>query len=893
MLRIYCCLLAAGALLAQGEFRLTVTDSSGAAMPAGGTWNARRFSTDGKGAATFSNLTAGEYRLTVSRPGFETQTLTIAMKGAESVARTVALSPAAANSAIDVVDATPLPGMNLTRDEMPAPVQGTTARDFESTNAIDIADLMNRRLQGVYVNEIQGNPMQPDVNYRGYTASPLLGTPQGLSIYMDGVRLNQPFGDVMSWDLLPRIAIAETVLMPGSNPLFGLNTLGGALAIHTKTGQTQPGTAVQVSGGSFGRKMADMEHGGAAKNGMHWYAAGNLFFEDGWRESSPSNVRQFFSKIGRQRERTAVAVTAAYANNALNGNGLGEMRDLARRYTSIYTKPDITTNRAPFLNFTASHLVTSRVRFSGNGYYRYIRNTSYNGDINEDSLDQAVYQPSAADIRALTRAGFTGFPASGANASNTPFPFWRCLAQAIQKDEPAEKCNGLINRSRTGQHNYGAAGQVTATAGKHEVTAGAALDRSHVDFRQMAQLGYLNPDRSVTGVDAFGDSVNGGESDGEPFDTRVDLEGKIRTASAYATGKVAMGNAVLVTLSGRYNNTRIENFDRIRPAAGRGSLTGRHSFQRFNPAAGITYSPAKVWNVYFSYSEGNRAPTSIELGCADPEAPCKLPNAMAGDPPLAQVVTRSFEGGARGQLETRWNWAAGVFHADNTNDILFVASPQTGYGYFKNFGKTRRQGAEFQVNGRAGRVTMGAGYTLLRATYQSVEQVNGESNSTNDEALEGEKGLEGLIRIEPGNQIPLIPRHMVKVFADMEATKRLTLHVGVVGVSGAYARGNENNRHAPDAPYYLGPGRSEGYAVVNTGARYRAHRRLEFFAQVNNLFDRRYYTGAQLGPTGFDAAGNFSARPLPAVDGEFPVVHTTFFAPGAPRGAWGGARVRF
>jgi outer membrane cobalamin receptor len=102
----------------------------------------------------------------------------------------------------------------------------------------------------VHVNEVQGNPFQMDVNYRGYTASPLLGTPQGLSVYFDGVRINQPFGDVVSWDLIPKAAIASMNLMPGSNPLFGLNTLGGALAIQTKEGRSHPGSSVQVTGGS-------------------------------------------------------------------------------------------------------------------------------------------------------------------------------------------------------------------------------------------------------------------------------------------------------------------------------------------------------------------------------------------------------------------------------------------------------------------------------------------------------------------------------------------------------------------------------------------------------------------------------------------------------------------
>ena len=118
--------------------------------------------------------------------------------------------------------------------------QGYECMSFEVTQA---SGFVNRRFTGVYVNEVQGNPFQVDLNFRGYTASPLLGTPQGISVYLDGVRMNQPFGDVVSWDLIPRNAIAEMTLMPGSNPLFGLNTLGGALSVRTKTGRTAPGTS--------------------------------------------------------------------------------------------------------------------------------------------------------------------------------------------------------------------------------------------------------------------------------------------------------------------------------------------------------------------------------------------------------------------------------------------------------------------------------------------------------------------------------------------------------------------------------------------------------------------------------------------------------------------------
>jgi outer membrane receptor protein involved in Fe transport len=134
---------------------------------------------------------------------------------------------------------------------------------------------------------------------------------------------------------------------------------------------------------------------------------------------------------------------------------------------------------------------------------------------------------------------------------------------------------------------------------------------------------------------------------------------------------------------------------------------------------------------------------------------------------------------------------------------------------------------------------------------------------------------------------------MFKAYADVQVTSRLLVDLGLIALSSSYARGNENNLHNADGTYYLGPGQSPGYAVVNLGARYQVHRNIELFVQINNLFDRKYYTAAQLGPTGFTSSGSFVARPFPAIDDEFPVQQTTFFAPGAPRGAWGGVRLRF
>ena len=186
------------------------------------------------------------------------------------------------------------------------------------------------------------------------------------------------------------------------------------------------------------------------------------------------------------------------------------------------------------------------------------------------------------------------------------------------------------------------------SGGDNQFTAGGGYDRSRAGFVQSTELGYLNPDRSVTGINAFGDGETGGDVDGEPFDTRVDLDGLTQTFSLYATNTVTLSQKWNVTVSGRYNRTTVSNRDAIEPGGGPTSLDGDHAFSRFNPAAGVTFSPSRTLNFYGGYSEGSRAATSIELGCANPDEPCKLPNAMAGDPPLDQVVTRTLEAGARG-----------------------------------------------------------------------------------------------------------------------------------------------------------------------------------------------------------------------------------------------------
>lgn len=799
---------------------------------------------------------------------------------------------------VEVVGVAPLPGLELPREQVAANVQSARAIDLERSQTRHVGEFLQQRLASVHVNELQGNGYQPDLNYRGFSASPLLGTAQGLSLYLDGVRLNQPFGDVVSWDLVPSTAIASLSLMPGSNPLFGLNTLGGALSLQTKTGKSHPGSAVTLGAGSHGAATLGFEWGGSRDDGTHGYLTGLHRQDDGWRVNSRSRIDQLFGKLGGRLRGHEFTLTLAAAESRLNGNGLQEFRLLEADRRSVYSQPDSTHNRSLLLNLAVARELGAHGRVTANLHARRLKTHTLNGDVNDDALDQSVYHPNATERGALAAAGFSGFPASGENAGNTPFPKWRCIAQALLRDEPAEKCNGLINQSDSTQNQWGLSLQFASDAPlaglANRFVAGLAFEASRVHFTQGSELGYLNPDHSITGVGAFGDGVSGGDVDGEPYDTRVDLSARSRTASLYASNTVALGPRTHLTLAGRYNRSTVRNRDAITPGGGSGSLDGDHRFSRFNPALGLSFAATPTLGLYGSVNQGSRTPSAIELGCADPESPCKLPNAMAGDPPLRQVVTTTVEAGLRGRAGAATQWNLAWFRADNRDDILFVADNAAGFGYFKNFGKTRRQGLEMSLSTRLDGVQLNASYTWLEASFQSHEALNGAGNSHNEQAEAGFPGVDGAIDIAPGDRIPLIPRHLFKLSADWAFAATASLGLDLNAVGGAYARGNENNAHLADGRYYLGAGRSAGYAVVALRGEWKPLPRLTLSAKVNNLFDRRYDTAAQLGATAFDAQGRFVARPFPAnANGERPLVGSTFYAPGAPRSISLSARYEF
>jgi YVTN family beta-propeller protein len=513
---------------------------------------------------------------------------------------------------VEVIGTTPLPGLGVPVEQVPSNVQAVTDRQIEDRQAINLPDLMTRSLPSVNVNEVTGNPFQADVNYRGFQASPLLGTPQGLSVFQDGVRLNEPFGDVVYWDLIPQQAISAINLIPGSNPVFGLNTLGGALSLRTKTGAHYPNTGVQVYGGSWDRWAVDAEHGGYTDNNKDYYISGSWFEENGWRDFSPSEVGQFFAKIGHEDATNDLDLSFTYGDTDLTGNGVTPESMLKQRREQVFTVPDNTTKEMWMVNLTGSRVLSERFQLGGNVYYRSNRIRTLNGDANDDYED--------------------------------------CFEDAVDGGlDPAVECTefAVNNRTQTDEDSYGAALQLYHLTERHRLTLGASVDRGESDFSQSAGEGVFDQNRGVI------------ETEAEETDNI--LEGSTTTWSVYLTDTWNIAARTHLTLAARYNNTTVKTTDLLNPTPP--NLDADHSYESLNPAIGITHALQGGVVLFGGWSQGTRAPSPIELGCADPNNPCSLPNAMQADPFLEQVTARTWEAAPRPLVRCAGMGGA-AFHTD-------------------------------------------------------------------------------------------------------------------------------------------------------------------------------------------------------------------------------------
>ena len=790
-------------------------------------------------------------------------------------------------------------GAGIDRNKLPYPVQTADAAAIQQADNASLADFLRRGFGSVSLNDAQNNPLQPDLQYRGFTASPLLGLAQGLSVYQNGARINEPLGDSVNWDLLPQSAIAGVTLTGGTNPLFGLNSLGGSLGIRMKNGFDFEGSQLGVRAGSFGRTTAFLETGGNSYDGTEgfaYYLNIESFDEDGWRDQSASEALNAYASVGWRGERGSINADLQRGDSNLRGNGAAPVELLALDRAAVFTAPDITENDLLMAAVDFAFELSTEQTLSGNLFNRRNTTDAFNGDGSEfgvcsfggiptliEELEDDDLEELGLDDDDLCDDQFASADALedylnslGSDDEFNLEDFTDDLSGTGRLSDEA-----INNISRRTQRSRGIDLQWRNTAAlagfENQLIVGAAYYRGLSNFDSVLELSELDPITRVTtglGTGTFVDAE------------ATSVETATRSTSLYVTNTTQLTDTLALTLSARANDTDVRLQDRtgVRP-----ELNGEHRFLRVNPAAGLTWQATAETALYASYSESSRAPTPIELACnegvfevaqrfaiergEDPDDidfECRLPNAFIADPPLEQVVAKNIELGARGTLALplaalgSLRYEVGLFNTTNRDDILFQTTGRST-GLFANVDKTRRRGFEGKILGNQGALSWMVAYSHIEATFEA----DFNALSPNHDFADGE----GEISISKGDSIPGIPEQQFKLVADYALTSRWQLGVDLLANSGQVLRGDESNQLA----------RTAGYAVVNLRTRYSYSDTVELYARVDNLLDRDYETFGLLG----EEPGEIDV-PLIA-DMTIP----RFLGAGQPRAAFVGLRVRF
>lgn len=760
---------------------------------------------------------------------------------------------------IIVIGTTPVRQDDLDAGDFPGRIQSAGSEELGASVSADISGYLNRYFGGVHINSAQGNPLQVDLYYRGFAASPLLGLPMGMAVYQNGVRLNEPLGDTVNWDLVPMNAVAGLSLLSGSNPLYGLNTLGGAIVIEMKNGFTHPGHAVEAEGGSYERFIGNFESGG--NNGeFAWYVNAQRFYEGGWRDLSKSWAENLYASFDWRGDGATLGLNYHRGRSDLKGNGLLPAGLLDGERDAIFTAPDITENDLYLWAFRGDYQIGDDVRLSGNLYYRDNATDSFNGDGAEEELIDP--------------------------------------ADPMDRVQACEdiSCDAVNNISERSQRAHGGVLELDFPLDwfglQHDLNAGMGYYEGRSTFDSRVQYATLDPNtRSTRGPR----SVAGAFSDDD--DDITDVKTRVKRTYLYLGDSISVGDAWTVNLAGFYHDSEIRLTDRT---GDQPELNGSHDYDNFNWSTGAVWHWRSDTDFYGSYSESSRLPTPIELACSEEilaaraasgggdEVECRLPNAFLADPPLDEVISETFEFGVRGAAANGWLWSVGAFHTENNDDIIWQTTGRA-HGAFRNVDKTRRVGIEASLAGDYGRLDWRLNYTWLEATFEDdfealVSEDYAALGATVREVCPNRgtgcaaADMVEVASVGKGDDIPGIPQHLFKAAADYAFTDRFSVGVDMIAVSDSHLRGDESNQLDEVS----------GYAVFNARANYRAGG-FEAFVLIENLFDRDYENFGLIGEEpelGREVGGDPSVLEL---DDE----RALYYAPGAPLSVWGGVRWRF
>ncbi len=733
---------------------------------------------------------------------------------------------------VEVVGVSPVASFNIPLNQYPGNIQVLRENDIESQKSSSFSELLGRSAASVNLNEIQGNPFQLDLNYRGQRLSSVLGSAQGISAYLDGVRINEAFGDVISWDMLPESAISTITMIPGSNPMYGMNTLSGALVMTTKNGLTHEGNEIELTAGSFGRQRADVGVGRNLGNGYHAYAAATTFKEDGWREKSDSKLTNAFIKFGRDTEKTSWNVSVMGGTSDLKGNGLAPHDMYTTNYRQGYTFYDITENKSQQVSFSGAHKLSNEEKISITSWYRHAKRKGNNGDVNE------AYREYLECDEDPTGTGCT----------------------AILSNGMPEKA--LINKNTSKQETYGLTVQWDKQLGAHKVLAGATLQQSKTRYQQWSAVAEFDPAGTRVAL------IDGS------FENQADHKGKNNQYALFIGDVFTPAPGTLLMGALRYDYAKVKN-DLVSWDEDGDDHPTKESFtyKKLNPSFGFSQALNKQVAVFGNWSQGMRVPTAFELGCSNPDYPCRVPTGLQDDPYLKPIISQTAEIGLRLFPTEKTRVTVAAFTNINKDDVMFVRAPTGAMnaGIFQNIGKTQRDGIELTARHRESRWEMGASYTYLKARYKSNVEL---------------PSLEGEIDVTPGTRIAGLPEHFFKFAAMYRLTSQLRVGGDVQMFGNQVVAGNETRNTTEDqvsgVDQAVGKNKLAGYGILNLNANYEHVKGLNFFVRVNNVFDKKYASYATLGYNMFPG-GNI------ATDAE-DVKGSVFYAPGAPRAVFGGVR---
>jgi iron complex outermembrane receptor protein len=707
---------------------------------------------------------------------------------------------------VEVVGATPLLGSGVDRDKVPAQTHVLTDQDISRDGYPQVLRALDENIPGVTLDAAAGNPFQPNLLYHGFLASPLQGNPQGLAVYLNGVRFNQPFGDTVNWDLIPDLAI-DRIDLVGSNPVFGLNALGGALSVRLKNGFTYHGGEIDLLGGSFAKYQGELQYGVESGDTAAYVAASGLH-EGGWRDLQSSNIRNFYGDLGWRGNRGEAHLNVTAADNTLNGPGTSPVELLAVNPSAQFTAPNLIKTKYSQVNLSASYNISDTTSMQGLVYYTYLLQKVVNGNVPTASpctdAEQAGFLCVVDQVFATDRAG-------------NPIPDFLNGGPYADLDQQSTNTNG-----------YGVSSQLTNRnelfGRTNQLIAGFSFDGAQTLFSASTQIGGLSlADRVFAGP-----GITIDQADASIAPVRVGISDAYY--GAFFTDTFDVTPQLSANVAGRFNLAQIDLKDQQGSA-----LTGNHTYSRFNPAGGVTYRIFPGLTGYASYADANRAPTPAELTCASAVSPCSLSNFFVGDPNLRQVVSHTIEAGLRAQLSpfdgATVSSEVNYFRSTLDNDILFVNSPIQGRAFFQNVGSTLRQGVDVSARLKTDRLLAWIAYSYINAAFQT----GFTASSANNPGADGN----GNIDVRPGNRLPGIPANLLKLGVEYKATDAWTVGGTGLAASGQYLFGDEANLTPKTPPYF----------VLNLHTTYQVAPNLQLFALIENAFNARYYTFGTFSPT--------------------------------------------